>query len=149
MAPMHDSMPAGIWPHNPLLPRQGNGHTRHTLLFQSLARLWPSIGYCYPSCLHNTRLQRSFPASLHQRSRNASSSQPHHHWLAWGHQGSPRSLCPYWQHRKTLTIKDSLVLWGEALVIHPAERERVLHQFHQGITVTVAHTWKFLLAWHQ
>ena len=49
----------------------------------------------------------------------------------------PRPLCPYWQHREYLTIKDSLVLQGKALVIPPAERERVLHQldrFHQGIT---------------
>ena len=45
----------------------------------------------------------------------------------------PCPLCPYWQHRETLTIEDSLVLWGEALVIPPDERERVLHQFHQGI----------------
>ena len=46
----------------------------------------------------------------------------------------PHPLCPYWQPRKTLTIEDSLVLWGEALVIPPAKRERVLHQSHQGIT---------------
>ena len=49
----------------------------------------------------------------------------------------PHSLCPYWQHRETLTIKDDLVLQGEALIIPPDERERVLHQlhqFHQGIT---------------
>ena len=49
----------------------------------------------------------------------------------------PHPLCPYWQHRETLTIKDSVVLQGEALVIPPAKRERVLHQlhqFHQGIT---------------
>ena len=49
----------------------------------------------------------------------------------------PHPLCPYWQHRETLTIKDGLVLQGEALIIPPAERERVLHQlhqFHQGIT---------------
>ena len=45
----------------------------------------------------------------------------------------PHPLCPYWQHRETLTIKDSLVLQGEALVIPPAKRERVLHQLHQGI----------------
>ena len=48
----------------------------------------------------------------------------------------PRSLCPYWQHWETLTVKDGLVLWGEALIIPPAKRERVLHQlhqFHQGI----------------
>ena len=64
----------------------------------------------------------------------------------------PCPLCPYWQHRETLTIEDSLVLWCEALMIPFAERERTLHQlheFHQGITVTVAHTWKFLLAQHQ
>ena len=49
----------------------------------------------------------------------------------------PRPLHPYWQHRETLTIEDSLVLRGEALIIPPAKRERVLHQlhqFHQGIT---------------
>ena len=49
----------------------------------------------------------------------------------------PRPLCPYWQHRETLTIEDGLVLQGEALMISPAERERTLHQlhqFHQGIT---------------
>ena len=48
----------------------------------------------------------------------------------------PHPLCPYWQHRETLTIEDGLVLQGEALVIPPAKRERVLHQlhqFHQGI----------------
>ena len=49
----------------------------------------------------------------------------------------PCPLCPYWQYHETLTIEDGLVLQGEALVIPPAERERVLHQlhqFHQGIT---------------
>ena len=48
----------------------------------------------------------------------------------------PHPLCPYWQCRETLTIKDGLVLQGEALIILPAKRERVLHQlhqFHQGI----------------
>ena len=49
----------------------------------------------------------------------------------------PHPLRPYWQHWETLTIEDGLVLWGEALIIPPAERERTLHQlhqFHQGIT---------------
>ena len=49
----------------------------------------------------------------------------------------PHPLCPYWHHRETLTVKDGLVLWGEALGIPPAKRERTLHQlhqFHQGIT---------------
>ena len=48
----------------------------------------------------------------------------------------PCPLCPYCQHRETLTIKDILVLQGETLIIPPATRERVLHQlhqFHQGI----------------
>ena len=49
----------------------------------------------------------------------------------------PYLLCPYWQHWETLTIEDGLVLCGEALIIPPSERERMLqqlHQFHQGIT---------------
>ena len=48
----------------------------------------------------------------------------------------PHPFHPYWQLRETLTIEDSLVLQGEALIIPLAERERVLHQlhqFHQGI----------------
>ena len=91
---MHDVMPIGIQPHNLLLPRQGNGHTRHTLSIQSPARPQPSLGYCYPSCLHNTKLQRNIPASLHQQSRNALSCRPHHYWLAGGHQGSFSSSPP-------------------------------------------------------
>ena len=49
----------------------------------------------------------------------------------------PHLLCPYWQHCKTLTVEDCLVLHGEALIAFPSERERMLqqlHQFHQGIT---------------
>ena len=43
----------------------------------------------------------------------------------------PCPLHPYWQHCKTLTMEDGLVLWGEALIIPPSERERMLQQLHQ------------------
>ena len=49
----------------------------------------------------------------------------------------PCPLLPYWQHRETLTVEDSLVLCGEALIVPPSEWERILqqlHQFHQGTT---------------
>ena len=49
----------------------------------------------------------------------------------------PCLLCPYWQHCETLTVEDGIVLCGEALIVPPSERERILHQlhqFHQGIT---------------
>ena len=49
----------------------------------------------------------------------------------------PHPLCPYWQHQETLTIEDGLDLCGEALIVPPSERERMLqqlHQYHQGIT---------------
>ena len=39
----------------------------------------------------------------------------------------PHPLYPYWQHCETLTIEDGLVLYGEALVFPPSERERILH----------------------
>ena len=60
----------------------------------------------------------------------------------------PHPLHPYWQHYETLTVKDGLVLWGEALIVPPSERERILHQlhqFHQGIV----HVWMYLLAWYK
>ena len=49
----------------------------------------------------------------------------------------PCPLCLYWQHHETLTVQDGLVLHGEAPIVPPSERERILHQIHQlhqGIT---------------
>ena len=49
----------------------------------------------------------------------------------------PCPLHPYWQHHESLTVEDGLMFCGEALIIPPSERERVLgtlHQPHQGIT---------------
>ena len=108
---------------------------------------WPGpdlpLDITIPSCPHNARLQRSFPTSLCQWSRSESSCQPHHYWLAQGHQGGPSAPPSYWQHRETLTVEDGLVLQGEALIIPPAERERTLHHFQPGNNkVTVAHVWK-------
>ena len=37
---------------------------RHALSLQSSSRPRPSIGYCYPSCPHHARLQRSLPTGL-------------------------------------------------------------------------------------
>ena len=34
----------------------------------------------------------------------------------------PHPLHLYWQHQETLTVKDGLVLQGEALIIPPAKR---------------------------
>ena len=39
----------------------------------------------------------------------------------------PHPLHWYWQHQETLIIKDGLVLWGEALIIPPAERESCIN----------------------
>ena len=50
--------------------------------------------------------------------------------------------CPlhlYWQHCESLTIEDGLVFPGEASIIPPSDREKVLgtlHHSHQGITKT-------------
>ena len=150
---MHDAMPAGIWPHNPLLPRQGNGHTRHTLSIQSPARPQPSIGYCYPPCLHNTNPQGSFPASLHQWPRNVGSHWPHHHWLAQGHQGSPSSPLsklatqrfPHhwgWSSPVRWSTHHSSCQKGES----PASAASIPSRNNK---VKVACVWKFLLAQHQ
>ena len=49
----------------------------------------------------------------------------------------PHPLHPYWQHCESLTIEDGLVFCGEALIIPPPEREKLLstmHQSQQGIT---------------
>ena len=51
----------------------------------------------------------------------------------------PIPLHPYWQYCGSLTVEDGPVFCGEALIIPPSEREKVLgtlHQSHQGITKT-------------
>ena len=65
----------------------------------------------------------------------------------------PYPLYPYWQHHETLTVEDGLVLCGEALIVPPSERERILHSAtpvppgnHQ---ILVAHTQVYLLAWYK
>ena len=39
-------------------------------------------------------------------------------------------LHPYWQHHESLTVEDGLVFCGEALIIPPSEREKVLGTLH-------------------
>ena len=113
----------------------------------------PSTGYCYPSCLHDAKLQRSFPASLHQWSRNVSSHRPHHHWLAQGHQGSSSSPLPIlatqrdshhqgWSGPMRWSTHHSSCWKGES----PASTASIPSRNNE---VTVACTWKFLLAWHK
>ena len=58
--------------------------------------------------------------------------------LLAGLRTSRKSLIPssHTGNTETLTIEDGMVLQGEALIIPPSKRERVLHQlhqFHQGI----------------
>ena len=49
----------------------------------------------------------------------------------------PNALRPYHNHRDVMTVEDGLILRGEALIIPPSERERILaaiHEGHMGIT---------------
>ena len=88
MAPMHECYPCRDMTSQSLTQARKWSYQTHSLnSVPGQARA--SIGYHYPSCLHNARLQGSFPASHHQWSINVSSCWPHHYWLAQGHQGSP------------------------------------------------------------
>ena len=44
----------------------------------------------------------------------------------------PNALWPYHAHRDILTVEDGLILRGEALIIPPLEREKVLKSIHEG-----------------
>ena len=44
----------------------------------------------------------------------------------------PKVLRPYHNHQNELTVEDGLILKGEALIIPPPEREKILHRIHEG-----------------
>ena len=44
----------------------------------------------------------------------------------------PNALRPYHTHRDVLTVEDGLILRGEALIISPPERKKVLASIHEG-----------------
>ena len=49
----------------------------------------------------------------------------------------PKALCPYHNQHDIMTVEDALILKGEALIIPPLEREKILqaiHEGHMGIT---------------
>ena len=44
----------------------------------------------------------------------------------------PKALRPYHGQRDSLTVEDGLILRGEAIIVPPGERRKVLEQIHQG-----------------
>ena len=44
----------------------------------------------------------------------------------------PKALRPYHGQRDSLTIEDGLILRGEAIIVPPGERRKILEQIHQG-----------------
>ena len=43
-----------------------------------------------------------------------------------------KALWPYHGQRDSLTVEDRLILCGEAIIVPPGERKKVLEQIHQG-----------------
>ena len=109
----------------------------NTLSVQSMSWTWHPTGHCHPPCLPVPREEGSIPTSFCEQPEMCTLTD----MIITGWPDDikvvPHPLCPYWQHCETLTIEDCLVLHGEALIIPPSERERMLqelHQFHQGTT---------------
>ena len=44
----------------------------------------------------------------------------------------PKALHPYHNHHDIMTVEDGLILKGEALIIPPLEREKILQAIHEG-----------------
>ena len=61
------------------------------------------------------------------------------------------ALRPYHHHQNELTVEDGLILKGEALIIPPTEREKMLHKIHEGhhLQMPLSSMTLCLLARHQ
>ena len=96
---------------------------------------WPGPNLPLDIAIHHTHLMPDHKEAFQQAFINDPKMQALANLIITGWPEDimkvPHPLHPYWQHRETLTVEDSLVLQGEALIIPPAERERVLHQLHQ------------------
>ena len=51
--------------------------------------------------------------------------------LRYSHKDTPE-IQPYHRQQDSLTVEDGLILCGEAIIIPPGERKKVLEQIHQG-----------------
>ena len=110
MATMHDVTPTGIQLHNPLPPRERNGHTRH------LSRFSPDPGPDLPLdiAIHHACIMPDCKEAFQQAFVNDPEMQALADLIITGWPKDikevPCPLHPYWQHRETLTIEDGLVL---------------------------------------
>ena len=55
-----------------------------------------------------------------------------HHWMPDDIKDVPKALRPYYGQCDSLTVEDGLILHGEAIIVPPGERKKVLEQIHQG-----------------
>ena len=133
MAPMHDAMPAGY----DLTIHYYPG--KEMVIQDTLSQFspWPGPKLPLDIAIHHAHIMPTHKEPVQQAFVNHPEMQALANLIITGWPKDikevPCPLHPYWQHRETLTIEDGLILQGEALVIPPAERERVLHQFNQGI----------------
>ena len=44
----------------------------------------------------------------------------------------PKALCPYHKYHGIMTVEDRLILKGEAFIVLPLEREKILQAIHEG-----------------
>ena len=124
-----------------------------TLSIQSQDRSWLAIGYHHPSCLHNARPQRSFPASLCQWSRKIE-LLPTSSLLA-----GPRTSRRYPHPPSILATQRDPHHWGWSSPARWSNRDSSCQKGESPTStasipsgnnkITVACTWKFLLAQHQ
>ena len=133
------TVPPGLWLHHPLL-HPGKEMALPDTLSQFSPHPEPDILLdiaIHHACL-STEIEGSIPTSLHEWSQDAHPSPTSSSLVGPDDiKAVPHPLCPNWQHHETLIVEDGLVLHGEALIVPPSERERVLqqiHQFHQEIT---------------
>ena len=66
---------------------------------------------------------------------------------------TPKGLCLYHNHCDIMRVEDGLILKGEALIILPLEREKILQAIHEGThgyhQVSIPSKTMCLLAWNQ
>ena len=120
------------WSITQVSPRRGNGYSRHLTEILTWGYTRDSPRHLCQWCIHWCWEEMRLPTHNQGWPTAKCRCRHNHHWMARRYQGCSKALLPYHGQCDSLAVEDGLVLCGEAIIVPPGERKKVLEQIYQG-----------------